>query len=112
MVVRNVLSKLPFSDFLIYTQQVMSIADIYFSRKLDIPSSVEHEAEKKDFEIAGYQFTAQREQTRQPRIVRVGIIQNKIILPTSAPITQQVMNSYTCVVSVHEKINLQANIAL
>ena len=59
-------------------------------RKLKLPGPAETLAEEKDFEIAGYRFTAEREQTRQPRVVRVGVIQNKIVIPTNAPIAQQV----------------------
>lgn len=49
------------------------------------------EAGEKDFEIQGYGFDAEPEETRPNRVVRVGLIQNKIILPTDAPILQQVI---------------------
>ncbi|KAK7793874.1 hypothetical protein R5R35_014153 [Gryllus longicercus] len=42
-----------------------------------------------NFDIQGYRFNAASEQLRAPRIVRVGIIQNKIILPTTARLEAQ-----------------------
>ncbi|KAL7074285.1 hypothetical protein ACQ4LE_006397 [Meloidogyne hapla] len=41
------------------------------------------------FEIKGFQIKALEEQCRRPRRIRVAAIQNKIVLPTSAPIVQQ-----------------------
>lgn len=46
-------------------------------------------AQANGFEIKGYRFTARAEELRQPRVVRVGAIQNSIVLPTTAPIEQQ-----------------------
>ena len=60
-------------------------------RTLELPGDAVSEAANKDFEIAGYGFDAEQEETRAKRIVRVGAIQNKIILPTDAPILQQVV---------------------
>jgi beta-ureidopropionase len=42
-----------------------------------------------NFEVAAYQFSAAKEQLRQPRIVRIGLIQNSIAAPTTAPIKDQ-----------------------
>jgi dihydropyrimidinase len=42
-----------------------------------------------NFEIKLYKINAAQEQTRQARIVRIGAIQNKIILPTTEPVNQQ-----------------------
>ncbi|KAH8264186.1 hypothetical protein KR038_004304 [Drosophila bunnanda] len=56
---------------------------------LDLPASAIEIAKENDFEIKGYRFKAREEQTRKPRIVRVGAIQNSIALPTTAPIEQQ-----------------------
>lgn len=41
------------------------------------------------FDIQAYKFNAIPEQLRQPRIVRIGIIQNSIVLPTTAPLREQ-----------------------
>ena len=62
-----------------------------FFRKLDLPKSALSEADQKDFEVQGYGFDAAKEDTRASRVVRVGLIQNKIVLPTTAPISEQVL---------------------
>src|SRR5690606_36656472 len=38
---------------------------------------------------AAYRCVAAREQRRAPRIVRVGVIQNRIVASTSAPVLEQ-----------------------
>lgn len=43
-----------------------------------------------DFDLQGYVFEAAPEQLRIPKIVRVGLIQNKIVLSTDAPVLTQV----------------------
>lgn len=55
-----------------------------------MPGDAIKEAEEKDFEIQGFGFDAQCEEVRPQRNVRVGAIQNKILLPTTAPVTEQV----------------------
>lgn len=39
--------------------------------------------------LQSYTFQAERESTREPRIVRIGLIQNSISLPTTASILEQ-----------------------
>jgi beta-ureidopropionase len=56
---------------------------------LTIPDRVARLAEKHDFEVAAYAFQAASEQRRAPRVVRAGVIQNRIIKPTDAPIVEQ-----------------------
>ncbi|XP_016953718.1 beta-ureidopropionase [Drosophila biarmipes] len=56
---------------------------------LELPASATDIAQENGFEIKGYRFTAREEQTRKRRIVRVGAIQNSIVLPTTAPIEKQ-----------------------
>ena len=46
-------------------------------------------AKDNDFQIQGYQIKAQPEQLRRPRKVRIAGIQNKIVLPTTAPVGEQ-----------------------
>ncbi|KAJ7968308.1 beta-ureidopropionase [Quillaja saponaria] len=46
--------------------------------------SLEH-----DFDLQAFCFRADREQLREPRVVRVGLIQNSIALPTTAPFSDQ-----------------------
>ncbi|XP_060105665.1 beta-ureidopropionase [Heteronotia binoei] len=59
-------------------------------RPLDLPSVATSAAAERNFELLGYGFQAESEQLRQPRVVRVGLIQNKIPLPTDAPVAEQV----------------------
>ncbi|XP_012945296.1 beta-ureidopropionase [Aplysia californica] len=58
-------------------------------RALNIPKAAEQLALEKDFEVQGYGFDAAEESSRSPNIVRIGGIQNKIVLPTTAPILEQ-----------------------
>jgi beta-ureidopropionase len=59
-------------------------------RSLEIPDEARLLGEKEDFDVQAYAIDAAPEQTRPRRLVRIGAIQNKIVLPTSAPITKQV----------------------
>ncbi|KAI4367190.1 hypothetical protein MLD38_022953 [Melastoma candidum] len=54
--------------------------------------SLEH-----DFDIQAFQFSADKEVLREPRVVRVGLIQNSIVLPTTAPFSDQKG-------AIHEKV--------
>nr|XP_014099409.1 beta-ureidopropionase [Bactrocera oleae] len=56
---------------------------------LELPASAVALAVDNDFEIKGYRISAQTEQIRKPRIVRVGAVQNSIVLPTTAPVDKQ-----------------------
>lgn len=62
---------------------------ILFSNVLELPSEAKNIADENDFEIKGYRFSAKTEQTRKPRLVRVGAIQNSIVLSTTEPIDKQ-----------------------
>lgn len=42
-----------------------------------------------DFELKGYIFESEKEQLRTERRVRVAVIQNGIVLPTTAPVEDQ-----------------------
>lgn len=57
--------------------------------KLKIPESVITDATDRNFEIQGYKFPCDKEQLRPPRIVKVGLIQNQIVLPTDSPVADQ-----------------------
>lgn len=57
---------------------------------LNLPEEAVRFAKSHDFELAGYKMEAAPEQLRQPRIVRIGAVQNKIVAPTNAPIAKQV----------------------
>jgi beta-ureidopropionase len=58
--------------------------------KLEFSQEVIEEANAKKVELAGYKIHAGPEQLRKPRIVRIGAVQNKIVLSTTAPVAEQV----------------------
>jgi len=72
--------------------------------KLEIPASVLKSASENDFEVAGYQMTAKEETERRPKIVRIGAIQNKIVIPTNKPIGEQVQ-------SLHDRLKIMIEAA-
>lgn len=67
---------------------LLSPADV--NRALGFPASAVEAACERDFELKGYRFDAVQEQLRPPRRVRVGLIQNHVVLPTDAPVLDQV----------------------
>ena len=56
---------------------------------IEIPKEALSLAEKHDFEIKAFRFTAEKEEIRPPRIVRVALLQNSITNPTSDPLMKQ-----------------------
>ncbi|XP_042522205.1 beta-ureidopropionase isoform X2 [Dipodomys spectabilis] len=60
------------------------------TRKLNLPRRAFEAASERGFELQGYAFEAAEEQLRCPRIVRVGLVQNRTPLPASTPVTEQV----------------------
>ncbi|XP_045596025.1 beta-ureidopropionase [Procambarus clarkii] len=64
---------------------------------LAIPEKAEQLAQKHNFEIKGFQISAAPEELTPPRIVRVCVLQNSIVLETSAPVAAQRA-------AIHEKI--------
>lgn len=57
--------------------------------KLPVPPVAQAIADHHSFEIQSYKFTAGPEQLREPRIVKIGLIQNSVVLPTTDPILDQ-----------------------
>ncbi|XP_007042835.2 PREDICTED: beta-ureidopropionase [Theobroma cacao] len=53
------------------------------------PESAIALSSKHDFDLQAFSFSADKELLREPRVVRVGLIQNSIALPTSAPFLDQ-----------------------
>jgi len=47
-------------------------------------------AKEKNFEVKLYKVGAAQEQTRPPRLVRIAVVQNSIVRPTTDPIKDQV----------------------
>lgn len=60
---------------------------------MELPGAAFKLAEEGNFELAAYKFEVKEEQLRRPRIVRIGAVQNKIVLPTSSPLANQVSRS-------------------
>ncbi|XP_068622615.1 beta-ureidopropionase-like [Battus philenor] len=56
---------------------------------LDVKKKNLHIGNENDFEIAAYDFPAKKEETRKPRVVKVGLIQHSIAIDTDRPITEQ-----------------------
>lgn len=80
-----------------WTTCVRSVANCNFHfrifpiyRPLDIPVEAQRLASDKKFELKAYAFGAAKEQIRAPRPVKIGLVQNKIVRPTTDPIVEQV----------------------
>ncbi|CAI9104121.1 OLC1v1002737C1 [Oldenlandia corymbosa var. corymbosa] len=56
---------------------------------ITLPDPAAALASKHDFDLQAYYLRADKESLREPRIVRVGLIQNSISLPTTAPFSDQ-----------------------
>lgn len=57
--------------------------------RIPITPAAKELATKHNFDLQAYQVDAAAEQLRKPRIVRIGAIQNSIVLPTTAPFAEQ-----------------------
>lgn len=73
-------------------------------KELKFSSEAEALAGQEKFELKGFQFLAEREDLRPPRIVRIGAIQNRILVPTTDPIDKQRD-------SLHQRIGKIAEVA-
>jgi beta-ureidopropionase len=58
-------------------------------KSLDLNAEATRLASKHKFQLTGYAFDALPESVRAPRKVRVAAVQNSIVLPTNAPISDQ-----------------------
>lgn len=56
---------------------------------LDLPGACSAAASEGGFDLQAYRFTAAPEELRPPRIVRIGLVQNRIVLPTTSPFAEQ-----------------------
>lgn len=66
-------------------------------QQLPLSKEVHEAADLADFDVQGYKFTARQEQNRQPRLVKIGLIQNSIKSPTTAPYAVQTeVLTYAC----------------
>ena len=62
--------------------------------KLSLPTAVQSCAQERDFDLQAYALKARPEQLRAPRVVRLGLIQHKIHVPTTAPFAEQRAAAY------------------
>ncbi|XP_029961011.1 beta-ureidopropionase-like [Salarias fasciatus] len=72
------------------------------TQKLDLPVAAVQAASERDFELKGYRFDAIQEQLRPPRRIRVGLVQNRIVLPTDAPVLDQVSALHSRIAEIVE----------
>lgn len=57
--------------------------------ELSLDEAQKEAAQQLDFDLRTAVFKAAPEQMRPPRIVRIGLVQNQIVLPTTAPYAEQ-----------------------
>lgn len=57
--------------------------------EIEVKTSSQETAKENDFDVAAYNFPARKEETRIPRVVKVGIIQHSIVASTDKPIVEQ-----------------------
>lgn len=58
-------------------------------RKLELSEEVINLSQNENFDLKAYGIDAAEEQTRPKRLVRIGAIQNSIVLPTNEPVPKQ-----------------------
>ncbi|WIA33356.1 hypothetical protein OEZ86_006493 [Tetradesmus obliquus] len=61
---------------------------------LEVPEALQKVAEEQAFDLQAYKFGAAAEQFRAPRIVKIGLIQNAVVEPTTAPFAEQRQGIY------------------
>ena len=62
---------------------------IFYYRDLDLPIVARDFASSLNLELKAFSFGAEAENLRPARRVRVGLIQNSIVLPTTDPVSAQ-----------------------
>lgn len=60
------------------------------AQPLEVPASAQKLADEKSFEIKMYRIGAAAEQVRPPRLVRIAVVQNAIVRPTTDPVKEQI----------------------
>lgn len=102
------LAKLPSDD-------LSEVKRILYGRSddnaLDVNEASKHVAEKYNFEIKSYNFTAAKEDLRNPRIVKIGAVQNSIVAPTTDSIQNQRKKIYEKIeriieAAAHDNVNI------
>lgn len=73
-------------------------------RKLSLPAKTVERSAELNLDLKGYKFLAENEQLRPPRLVKIGLVQNSIKLPTSDSFLEQRQK-------IHERIEEIASIS-
>lgn len=60
------------------------------AKAMEVAAECMEQAGVEDYDLAAWDIDAMEEETRLPRKVTIGLIQNKIVLPTDAPILDQI----------------------
>ena len=81
----SILKKLPEAD----QKEAWRILYGDLPEPLAIPAAVQAQADAANFDVTAHKFHAAAEQRRKPRVVRIGVIQNRIVESTSAPVEAQ-----------------------
>jgi beta-ureidopropionase len=81
----HILRKLPEAD----QKEAWRILYGDMPEPLPIPAAAQAGADAGDFDVVMHKFHAAAEQRRKPRVVRVGVIQNRIVESTSASVEDQ-----------------------
>ncbi|CAL1616459.1 unnamed protein product [Knipowitschia caucasica] len=74
------------------------------TQKLELPLCAVESAAQRDFELKGFGFRASVEQLRPPRVLRVGLVQHHSVLPTDAPVQEQIS-------AMHRRVGEMAEVA-
>ncbi|KAK9876068.1 hypothetical protein WA026_011178 [Henosepilachna vigintioctopunctata] len=83
--VDGILKKLPPDDY----EKVRRVLYGNETSELELPEKAESLAKSFDFELASCKFNCEKEELRAPRIVRVGLFQNKIPVAPTEPLIKQ-----------------------
>eukprot|EP01094_Clydonella_sp_ATCC50884_P029359 TRINITY_DN916_c0_g1_i1.p1 TRINITY_DN916_c0_g1~~TRINITY_DN916_c0_g1_i1.p1 ORF type:complete len:399 (+),score=122.34 TRINITY_DN916_c0_g1_i1:46-1242(+) len=85
--IEHILQKLPAEDYAHVRRVLYGAASEHV--ELPIPEAATALGAEHDFEIKGYKLETPKESRRDPRIVRVGVIQNSVVCPTTDPVDAQ-----------------------
>lgn len=62
---------------------------LIFSHEIVLDVETQKLSEQHNFDARGYAFTAEQEEIRKPRIVRIAAVQNSIVEPTTEKVSVQ-----------------------
>ncbi|XP_049871487.1 uncharacterized protein LOC126370583 [Pectinophora gossypiella] len=74
-------------------EQLKEFNRIYYGREnhseLKLKESTRKISNEKNFQVAAYSFSAANEEVRNPRVVKLGLVQHSVVLPTDRPVDEQ-----------------------